>query len=230
MEKQVILLQIGTDSKTESVYFWRSKIVWIPVLFHNLKILILESQDDFNWRTPLEITWSKDLLTARQTCTWDQVVKGQIQLSLELCPPRVEVQQYLQATCFVSLWIGEQCILQVPHKNLIAHWDVQIPNVQVYQAVKCHSSDFAHLFLLKPHFLHGREGEKESPSYLYYGFERPEDQEISICYANVHFVYLLFLNYCWVWNTDWFCCYLSRLFFLWHCSFQLFQVSSGFQF
>lgn len=141
----------------------------------------------------------------RQTCALDQVVKGQIPLSLELCPPRVEVQQYLQAACFVSLWIGEQCILQVPHKNLIACWDVQIPNVQVYQAVKCHSSGSAHLFLLKPHFLHGRVGEKGSLFYLYCGFERPEDQEINICYANVHFVYLLFLNYCWVWNADWFC-------------------------
>lgn len=130
-KNKFILLQTGTDSKIESVYFWRSEMVWIPVLFCNLKILVLESQDDFNWIRPLEITCSKHLLTARQTCTLDQFVKGQIQLSFELCPPRVEVQQYLQATCFVSLWTGEQHILQVPHKNLIAPWDVQIPNVRV---------------------------------------------------------------------------------------------------
>lgn len=201
MEKQIILLQIGTDSKIESVYFWRSQVVCIPVLLYNLKILILESQDDFSWRRPLEITCPKHLLAARQTRALDQVVKGQIQ-SLELCPSWVEVQPYLQATCFVSLWIGEQSILQVPYKNLIAHWDVPIPNVQVYQAVKCHSGDSAHLFLLKPHFLHGREGEKGSPFYLYCGFEWPENQEISIYYANLHFLCLLFLNYCWVWNTD----------------------------
>lgn len=118
MEKQIILLQIGTDSKIESVYFWRSQVVCIPVLLYNLKILILESQDDFSWRRPLEITCPKHLLAARQTRALDQVVKGQIQ-SLELCPSWVEVQPYLQATCFVSLWIGEQSILQVPYKNLL---------------------------------------------------------------------------------------------------------------
>lgn len=207
------------------MYFWRSEIVWIPVLLHNLKILILKWQDDFSWRRPLEITCSKHLLAARQICTLDQLVKGQIQ-SLELCPLRVEVQQYLQAACFVSLWIGEQHILQVSHKNLIACWDVQIPNVQVYQPVKCHFSDSAHLCLLKTHFLHGREGEKRSPFYLYCGFEWPENQEISICYANLHFMYLLFLNYCWVWNTDWFCLLFMQAGFLWYCStLQLFQVS-----
>lgn len=83
-KNKFILLQTGTDSKIESMYFWGSEIVWIPVL---------------------------------------------IQLSFELCPPRVEVQQYLQETCFVSLWTGEQRILQDPHKNLIAPWDVQIPDV-----------------------------------------------------------------------------------------------------
>lgn len=77
------------------------------------------------------MTCSEHLLTARQTCTSDQIVKDQIQLSFELCPPRVEVQQYLQAACFVNLWIGEQSILQVPCKSLIARWDVQIPNEQL---------------------------------------------------------------------------------------------------
>lgn len=99
--------------------------------FCNLKILILESQYNFSWRRPLDITWSKALLIVRPTSTLDQVVQCQIQLSFELCPPRVEVQQYLQATSFVSLCIGEQHIIQVSHKNLIASSDVQFPNLHV---------------------------------------------------------------------------------------------------
>lgn len=72
-------------------------------------------------------------------------------------------------------------------------------------------------FLLKPHLLHDREGEKGSPFYLYCGFEWPENQEINICYANLFHIsalskLLLCLKY-WL-----ILLFMQAGFFLWYCS------------